>query len=63
MVDRFHPKHREDLGKNDDKVGIKLEIDLKPEGELGLDTEDLEEMFKKIGKGIHYDYCVRAKVQ
>lgn len=61
--DRFHPEAKDDLGKNDDKVGIKLKIDLKPEGRLGLDTEDLENMFKRVGKGIHYEYVVRAEVQ
>lgn len=61
--DRFNPKAKGDLGKNDDKAGIKLKIDLKPEGRLGLDTEDLEDMFKRVGEGIHYEYVVRAKVQ
>lgn len=60
--DRFHPKIKDNLGKHDDKIGIKLKIDLKPEGRLGLDIEDLEDMFKRVGKGTHYDYCVRAKV-
>ena len=60
---RFHPKAKDDLGKNDDKVGIKLKIDLKPEVRLGLDTTDLEDMFKRVGKGIHYNYVVRAKMQ
>ena len=61
--DRLHPEAKNDLGKSDDKVGIKLKIGLNPEGRLGLDMEDLEDMFKRIGKGIHYDYVVRAKVQ
>lgn len=61
--DRLHPKVKDDLGKSGDKIGIKLKIGLKPEGRLGLDMEDLEDMFKRVGKGIHYDYVVRAKVQ
>lgn len=60
---RLHSKAKDDLGKNDDKIGIKLKIDLKPEGRLGLNMEDLEDMFKRVGKGIHYEYIVRAKVQ
>lgn len=60
---RFHAKIKDDLGKNDDKLGIKLKIDLEPEGRLGLDVEGLEDMFKRVGKGTHYDYCVRAKLQ
>ncbi len=60
---RINADVRKDLGKKDDNEGIKLHIRLTKTGRLGLEGVDLTDMFKKAGKGVDYDFCVRAKIE
>jgi hypothetical protein len=59
---RFKPIASDSLGKKGKKFGIKLEIELKPMGRLGIDTDDLVNIFKDVGKGIDYDFRVEAEL-
>jgi retrograde regulation protein 2 len=50
------------LGKKGKKVGIKLKISLAKSARTGLSVGGLEDMFKKVGKGLHIEWVVDAEI-
>ncbi|RDW85247.1 putative retrograde regulation protein 2 [Coleophoma cylindrospora] len=50
------------LGKKGHKSGIKLQIAVAKQSQEGIDLGKLEDMFSKVGKGLHLGWTVEAEV-
>lgn len=59
---KFESSTGHGLGKKGKKVGIKLKISLAQSARVGLSMGGLEDMFKKVGKGLHIEWVVDAEI-